>query len=491
MSYDRGSEPEYDAWASLGNSGWNWKNLLPSMLKAENFTRSPPPSNYGTKGVAVNGGGPIQAGINEIIPEHQNYWIPTMKNLGLKHNLESLGGDPLGVSFQPSSINIKKPNYTRSYSPDYLAIAGSNLKVLLNTTVAKVNLASNSKSATGITLADGTVITAGKEVILSAGSFLSPNLLELSGIGNATIITAAGIKPLVDLPGVGEHLQDHVRIQASYQLKSNFTSFDILRYNATAAAEQLALYNSGKKSLYDYTGSGYSFLTWDDVLGKAGADEIIKLAVQAVGTSESPLDKTKLSYLQNSKLRKSVPQLEVIFSDGYTGVKGYPAVGTPLYGQGFFALIAAIQHPLARGSVHINTTAPAAKPVINPNYLQSSYDLAAVKAAAQYLRKIANTAPLKGAWVAEYEPGNATQTDADWTAYAKGNVLTIYHPVGTCAMLPENKGGVVDDELRVHGVKNLRVVDASVIPILVSGHIQTAVYGIAERAADLIVDEWD
>lgn len=132
-----------------------------------------------------------------------------------------------------------------------------------------------------------------------------------------------------------------------------------------------------------------------------------------------------------------------------------------------------------------------AKPVINPNYMSNEYDIQGLIAIAKNNRRIAQTYPLSQAWDSEYEPGlNVTQTDAQWRDYVLKNALTIYHPLGTTAMLPKAFGGVVDPTLKVYGTAQLRVVDAGIIPILISAHIQTAVLGIAERAADMIVAEW-
>ncbi|KAK4159944.1 pyranose dehydrogenase 3-like protein 1 [Cladorrhinum sp. PSN259] len=482
MSWDRASSPEYDAWGALGNPGWNWITMIAAMKKAETFT---PSADYGTQGVGSTG--PIKTVINRFIPAHQQSWIPTMNNLGVPLNIESLGGNPLGVMYQPS--NIDSAIYNRSYAANgYLAQAGPNIQVMTGARVAKINLKTSgtSRVATGVTLQDGKVIMAREEVVLSAGSIQSPGLLELSGVGRSTVLAAAGVAKVIDLPGVGENLQDHIRIQTSFQLKDNYTSFDILRHNATFAAEQLALWRAGQYSMYDYTGSGYTFMNWDQVVG-ANASALRGFAQQAAGTSSSAVDQKRLGYLSNP----AVPQLEVIFSDGYTGVKGYPAPGTALYGKGFFSLIAAVMQPLSRGSVHIQSSNISTNPVLNPNYLSNEYDIQAAVAAVKHTRKIANTAPLSDLWVAEYEPGlaavPATNNDAEWRDFVLNTTLSIFHPVGTCAMLPRSQGGVVDARLTVYGTQNLRVVDASVIPILVSGHIQTAVYGIAERAADMMV----
>ncbi|KAF5718168.1 alcohol oxidase [Fusarium globosum] len=483
MTYDRAAVAEYDAWEALGNPGWNWKTMIKAMMKSETFTGKNT-ATYGSKGVGDSG--PVKAVVNRIIPKHQESWIPTLNKLGVRKNLESLGGNPLGVMYQPSSIDPS--NYNRSYSANaYTEISGSNLEILADTVVAKINVsgpaAKKKAIATGVTLQDGTYVKARREVILSAGSIQSPSLLEQSGIGSKSVLSAAGIKQIVDLPGVGENLQDHLRVMTSYQLKPEFLSFDALRSNATFAAEQLALWNAGKRSLYDYTGSAYTFSTWKQALGNDA--NLVSLAKDAAGKDASKVDKKKLDFLKDS----TVPQVEVIFSDGYTGVKGYPAATSPLFGKGFVTLIGVVMHPLSRGSVHINPSDPAGKPTINPNYLSNSHDVEAVLQTVKYNRKIANTEPMRSIWEDEYEPGLDVKTDAQIKDYVLRTTLSIFHPSGTCAMLPKSDGGVVDAKLKVYGTENLRVVDASVIPLLISAHIQTAVYGIAEIAAELIIKD--
>ncbi|KAL2069370.1 hypothetical protein VTL71DRAFT_15708 [Oculimacula yallundae] len=480
LTYDRASEHEYDGWEELGNPGWGWNKFLEMMNRSQNFT-SANTEWYGTAAASTKG--PIRGTINRLIPAQQRGFVPAWNALGAETNKEYLGGNNLGVSYSSSSID--PTHYNRSYSANgYLPLAGSKHTVLTNTRVAKVNLKKirQSYSATGVTLTDGTVITARCEVVLSAGSFQSPGLLEVSGIGKKSVLDAAGILQLIDLPTVGENLQDHVRIQTSYQLKDNFTSIDIFRYNTTYAAEQLQLWIDGKSSLYDYTGSAYAFQTWK----QAGEDnsKFIRLAKEAVGNASNPADKKKLQWISD----QTIPQLEVIGSDGYTGVKGYPAAGTPLYGKSFWSFISVVMHPLSRGNVHINVTDPLGKPIIDPNYLSNEHDIQAAIAAVKKCRQIALTPPMSDIWVAEYEPGlDRVNTDAEWRDFVLNTTLSIYHPVGTCSMLPRKDGGVVDSTLKVYGTTNLRVVDASIMPVLISAHLQTAVYGIAEMGADIII----
>ncbi|KAJ5019699.1 Dehydrogenase citC [Colletotrichum sp. SAR 10_99] len=484
FSYDRASAHEYNGWEELGNPGWNWDSMRAAMMKSENFTSAN--TQYYTGRQGVGDSGPIKALINRLIPEHQAGLIPVMNSLGIETNLESLNGNSLGVLYSPNSI--EPTHYNRSYSANsYLPLAGTNHFVLTESKVAKVNLkpaSDGNHQATGVTLVDGTTLTARREVIVSGGGLLSPSILENSGIGSSDVLSAADIEQIINLPGVGENLQDHIRIQSSYELSKNYTGYDRLKYDTAYAAEQLQLWWDGKTSMYGYSGSGYTFTNWNQALGDEGEADMLALAHEAVGASDHPVEQKKLQWLNDT----TVPQLEILFSDGYTGVKGYPAQGTDGYGKDYVTLIAAIMHPLSRGNVHINASNPLGPPLIDPKYLSHEYDLQAAIQAIKKCREVALTEPLRSTWISEYEPGLNTTTDAQWRDFALKTASSIYHPVGTCAMLPKQDGGVVDPTLKVYGTTNLRVVDASIMPVLISAHIQTAVYGIAERAAEIIIN---
>lgn len=500
MCWNRATVAEYDVWGQpeFGDGeGWTWEGMYDAMLAVENFTRPTKEQEaieggviYGDDGVAY--GGPVQTVVNAKVPAQQFAFHPAMESLGIKRNVDSLNGTVLGTMRQPS--NVRATDYTRSYSTAYLAVAGENLEVRTGATVVKVNFAETKDAdgrivAKGVTLADGTTITASKEVILSAGSLLTPPLLEASGVGNPSILTSAGIETLVDLPGVGENLQDHMRIQTSYQLKSNYTSFDKLRYNATYAAEQLALWKAGiRGGAYDFTGSSYAYMTWAQAFGANDSTTASLHALASAAANPSdPIDAAKLALLSDP----AVPNFEIIFSDGFTGARGYPARNSSLYGEGFFTLIGALQHTFSRGSVHLNASGP---PVIDPQYFEKRYDKAALAAMARHLRAVAHTPPVRALWVAEYEPGVEMVPEgadaAAWEAYVDVAAATVYHPMGTAAMKRRELGGVVDPGLKVYGTANVQVVDASAMPVQLSAHIQTAVYGIAERAARMIAAEW-
>lgn len=481
LSWDRGAAADYDAWEELGNPGWNGDSMFSAMRRAEEYHVTPANGSAELQGYGETG--PINFLINRLAPPQQEQFFPAMQSLGLSQTERYLDGELIG--YMRHTSNIQPSNYTRSYSTSYLADASDNLHILLETEVAKVNI-DNTTRATGVTLKDGTIVNASKEVILSAGTIQSAQLLELSGVGQKAVLEAAGVKQKVELPGVGENLQDHVRIVNTYQIRDNYTTPDILRLNATYAAEQLALWRQNKTGLYDSTSSGYAYLQWNQILNDTSS---LVARANSSANASNVIDVKKLQNLGD--LSKLVPQVEVLFSDGYLGAKGYPAANSSLYGSSFFALIGVLQHPLSRGSSHITSANFTVKPRFDPNYLSSSYDLYGVAHIAKFLRKIAQTPPMSYAWTAEYEPGfDVVDSDEDWLSYARSNMASIWHPVGTCAMLPKEDGGVVNAELKVYGVQRLRVVDASIMPALISGHIQSGVYGIAERAAQIVAAEW-
>jgi choline dehydrogenase-like flavoprotein len=487
LAWNRASAAEYDAWESLGNPGWNWKTLSAAMEKAETYVNGPPGS--GTHG-------PIKAVISRFMTEHQKAFVPAVARhfSYLPNNHDSLQGNPIGVMVQPS--NIDPVPYNRSYSANaYLPLAGRNLEVLTDTPVAKVNLARPQDgdrnapyTATGITLRNGTILTAHKGVVLSAGAIGSPVLLELSGIGKREVLRSAGITTLVDLPGVGENYQEHPRVHIAFALKEGQVSGDLLQVNETFRAEEWAKRLRGEPGFFDDVGANYIFTDWSGAVeSRTVYGELTRLAKEVVDSAPE-INKYELKKQLELLGDRRVPQVEVIYSGRYVGPKGYPAPTSKLYGRGFFSLLAGIQHPLSRGSVHVDPTDPVGKPpVLDPGLVSNKYDVAGLVALLKFCRRLAHAPGFREYWEVEYEPGEAVQTDEDWQAYIRNVTETIYHPTGTAAMRPRRDGGVVDAKLTVYGTTNLKVVDASIIPVQLSAHPQTAVYGIAERAAEIMI----
>lgn len=471
LCYDRAAAGEYDAWAQLGNPNWDWNTMIAAMTKSENFTGNDQDVHGYT--------GPIKNTYNRVIFPVLNTWQPTVSKLGVNVNDGSnMGGKPIGVMFQPTNIDVTR--HTRSYSANsYLPLAGKNLVVKTNTQVANVvfQKCGPAYEATGVKLSDGTIINARKEVVLSAGSVQSPGLLENSGIGQGPVLQAARVKQIIDLPGVGENYQDHIRVSNTYRLKEGVESYDNLIYDnkGANATGEFQKWLNGERSLYEYTSAAYGFMNWDQI-GADSKAQVMAAATADIGSSPNVIDKLKLQFLNDA----SIPDIELIMEANYVGAAGYP-------GGRFVTLFSTVMHALSRGSVHIDPANPQGKPVIDPKFLSHEHDLRAIVEASKFSRRIAQTEPMASMFEVETEPGLAIQDDDAWRQWATKSVDSFYHPVGTCAMLPRKDGGVVDANLKVYGTTNLRVVDNSIIPAILSAHIQTAAYGIAEVAAARII----
>jgi choline dehydrogenase-like flavoprotein len=236
LVWDGAIVAELDSWEAVGNPGGNWDTHYPDMLLAENFFGNA--SLYGNSGTTE--GGPLGIEIAEYVSPQAEAFIPVLDWLNVTYNDVSLSGNSLGSSYQ--TIAADGQTHRRSYSPGYLKLATPKLCVQLLTTVHKILI--DDLTAKGVVLPSRQQIITTKEVILSAGSSQSPGLLELSGIGNSTVLNAAGVTPLHELHGVGINLQDHVRIQNSYQVRPGILSSDELRSNATYRTLQLALFNA-------------------------------------------------------------------------------------------------------------------------------------------------------------------------------------------------------------------------------------------------------
>ncbi|EST04625.1 Glucose-methanol-choline oxidoreductase, N-terminal [Kalmanozyma brasiliensis GHG001] len=485
--WDRSSRYEIDAWEQLGNPGWNWNNLYGAMKKSEKF-HAPSQQNadlLGIKPVASDYGssGPIQLAFPNYISQQVRRWIPALQALGIPKNDQPLAGENVGVSQQPSDINPS--NYTRSYSaPAYLFPnqARSNLDVLTNALVSKVNFAnvSGGLCANGVSFtSNGQTYTvqAKKEVILSGGTVNTPQLLELSGIGSKSVLGKAGVKVLYENSNVGENMQDHTYSATVYKLKPGFPTLDSLRSNQTFAAEQAAAYKANQTSILTETVPSISYVSLARVVGKARAQQMINEVSQYVSSSNAPYKATLKKQLEFlTSYPDKVGQMELIGIDGY-----FAGTGAPKPDETYFTILAANQHLFSRGNIHITSSDATKYPNIAANYFDVPFDLKIATAGTEYTRRIGLGKVYSDMVDSEYWPGNV-----DIETYTKTTSVTEYHPIGTASMLPRNQGGVVDSSLRVYGTRNLRVVDASIMPLHIAAHIQATIYGVAEFAADII-----
>ncbi|CAE6433231.1 unnamed protein product [Rhizoctonia solani] len=500
MALDRASKIEYDAWAELGNPGWNWNGLLPYMKSAERFTGIDPfranstGANPGDIFPSQGTNGPIAASFNTWYSDIVVPYREAIANLDVPINFDPDSGDPFGLYNSATAVN--RTTGTRSYAANtYFAYNSgrTNLVVLTEAQATRIDFKNSTMgksngrlTAAGVSFVHNSTlysVEAKKEVILSAGAFQTPQLLELSGIGNSTILRQNGIKPLIDLPGVGENLQDHLLVPSTYELKSGITTLDILRNNATYAAAAQAQYAATHDGIYTATTSTLSFLNLDYITTSSQLTNLIAKLNQEIAADEvTALQKAQYK-IQKAWLRKQVGNLEVVLTQGYGGT------GTPKANTSYASVQVVIQHPFSRGSVHINSSDQLAYPKIDPNYFSKSIDLEILVQALKFALKLSQTEPLGSLVVTRQDPPPETTSDEEYIEYVKANVRTIFHPIGTAALVPREIGGVVDTSLKVYGTSNVRVVDASIIPIHIGTHISRTVYGLGERAAAMIATD--
>ncbi|KAG8828463.1 hypothetical protein FRC17_007521 [Serendipita sp. 399] len=497
----RASKEEHDAWASLlpnADQDWSWNGLFPYMLKTENFK---PPTDASLTGTIVDQSyhghdGPLHVSYPEYTYQSAAVWTPTLANLGLK-TTDPQGGQGWGGFITPNSIDPR--DGTRSYAKTaYLDPVANrpNLVVLLQSQATKITFDTTGSvpRATGVDFAQttgGTIyhVDAASEVIVSGGVFGTPQLLQLSGIGPKPLLDSFGIPTIVDLPGVGEHFQDHVLVSMTWTATNNTVTGDLLVQNATFAAEQLKLFHDGQlsQSLMSAPNNGIGYVSLKQLFNNdtftAEFIQQMRDNMTAVINNQGFTDDTlragyELTYSTevNELANTDVGAIELLLSSfgSWNGVNRT------------IAMQAAIQHPMSRGSVKINGTNPFQAPIIAANYLNTDSDWAILRAGVRYLRRVAATEPLASLIVEEVRPGPQAQTDQQIDAFLYEAASTQYHPASTSSMLPLEKGGVVDPSLRVYNTLGLRVIDSSVIPIGMCAHLMAPTYAIAEKGAAMI-----
>ncbi|KAJ7098347.1 alcohol oxidase [Mycena epipterygia] len=492
MLWDRSSKPEYNLISQLGNPGWDWDGLIPYFKKAENFTKPDPAFaetwnltfDLSTRGLS----GPIKTAFTSFIPQAEAYIQPGAIEVGLDRINEPLAGLIAGTWRAESSVD--PVTRTRSYSATayYVPNKGRpNLTVLTGAQVSKINWSKSggkTVTATGVsfTMAGKNFsVQASREVILAASSVGSPQLLELSGIGNKTLLNKLGIESVVDLPTVGENMQEHTYVILSYRLKPDVGTLDQLFSNTTFLSEQEKLFSTSYSSArpasggLTYTASGVSMLGLPHLFNSTDAifasltSELLHVPRTSGQRQQQAL---QFNWLHN--INSSV--VEVLTE----GLDLTPEPGELPTGHASFLIL--LQQPFSRGSTHIASKNFLDHPVINPKYFE-----AIISSAAQFVRnKLVKTPAWSSVVVSESFPGAEVQTSAQWTSFIKSTLNSQGHTVGTCSMQPQEEGGVVDPTLKVYGTSNVRVVDLSVMPLQFSGHPQALVYAIAEKAADII-----
>ncbi|KAI0316393.1 GMC oxidoreductase [Amylostereum chailletii] len=484
--FNRPPQIDIDAWESLGNKGWNWKNHLKYSKKTQNF--HPPSAEVAkaerlTHDPTVHGaGGPLELGFCTTRTGWDVIVQDTLEKLGWPRVQDPQAGKPVGTGMTISTVDPK--TNVRQYSVDYLrpALSRPNLTVLTSASVTLITSfpASNTAEfvASGVEFfVNGTKYTAASkaEVILCAGAIKSPQLLEISGIGNATLLSSIGVEPKVDLPSVGENVQEHTFIGMSWELKEpeKFKTVDPLREDGVAERE-LQLYEQGS-GLFTVGLAGIHMNSLESISPRAAE-------IHASIPTKSATPGVTEQYAEQKKfIDAGGANVEIICFPGFLS---FPKPPEP--GKKYISLCPALNHPFSRGSIHATSKDALIQPAIDPRYFEQDVDLQTFVEAVKFHRKLVKTEPLKDIVAKEVNPGPSIQSDAEIATWIKKCISTTYHTAGSCSMLPKDKGGVVDAQLKVYGTRNVRVVDLGIVPLLLASHAQTVAYAIAEQAADIV-----
>lgn len=474
----RGSKQDYDDW---GVPGWSGDEFFRYMSKAESFVSKPwfdasaEAHGYdGHLGIEPHDLAPIS---NLILDSFQSKGMP------LDPDMFSHGDNPHGCGHAPRTVT----GGLRTTGADFVTKKNQrgNVHILTDAHVDKVILDKDDNGdlcATGVRaiLGDGTVVEtkANKEVIISGGAYCSPNILNRSGIGAKDELAKHDITTVVELPAVGKNLMDHLIVFMFYETEKEGLTTDHLAYHGDALAKSYELWKTEKKGfLSTFPFGAFAFARLDERLADS---ELWTSAPRKEG--RDPMG-----------LTPKQPNIEFFTTECYGGPKQYDVF--PVDNKHCFSMIAELFGPRSRGTVTLRNADPAAVPVVDCGYLTDPLDLEVLAEACRFGNEIVMEGKgtrdiVKGSWPPESNH-HQFKTREDWMPFVRDNATTCYHASGTCAMgKASDPKTVVDETLRVKGVKGLRVADCSIMPILHGGHTQMPAYGIGEKAADLIKETW-
>ncbi|KAF4813439.1 Dehydrogenase citC [Colletotrichum siamense] len=488
-----------DAWGALGNDGWDFDSLAPYFRKFA--TDHPPPQSakdivgLGYHDDALNGNGPLQVSFGEGYSAMNTAWMSTFEKLGLGMTGDPRGGKAFGAFQNPCSIDPETK--TRSYAANAYyttAVASrSNLVVLTEALVKKINF--NTKSgdavATGVLVVAKTgeekEISAKNEVILAAGALQTPQLLELSGIGGRQHLERHGIPVIVDNPNVGENMQDHPVVCQSFEVGDGVPSGDVLR-DANILNALVGRYQATREGPLGQSTISSAYTPLADGSGlvqKEGKTSLFESHKDQIETSAAKLVRSLVESPDEPTCQYLLFPSQITINDHPANMAEYIL---PSHPDNYITIMTVLNHPFSRGCVHITSPDFKDLPAWDPRYNANPLDLELLARNVQFVEKIVGTEPFGGLIKAGGK--RLPEMKGSDLERAKETVrqrqISIFHVSGSCAMMPREQGGVVDERLRVYGTKKLRIVDASIFPIEPSGNIQSTVYAVAERAADLI-----
>ncbi|RDX42762.1 GMC oxidoreductase [Lentinus brumalis] len=492
LFWTRPSREEVDAVEKVGNPGWNWERFFEAAKKCETLVKTPITNHPDYKDLYdskyVGHAGPVTISFARTVSGAEHRFQQALQAFGVPVIDDALGGNLNGTFKCPNNVDTRTG--TRSTAATgylYPALTRPNLTVLPEAYVTRIITSKEGEEAVakGVEFKHGGktyTVNVGKEVIVSASTVKSPHILELSGIGNRKILEKLDIPVQVDLPTVGENLQDHLILaNPVWALKSDqdlVTSDTLLKPEVQSKLKSIYGEELSGGPLY-FALSGCTFLPVQTFSDRA--DEIIasfekKLAERA---DKLPVGLKEQYEVQLEMLKdKNVPDIEIVVFP----VNMQPGSGAPP----FAGLLPSIGRPFTRGTIHAISKDPEVQPEIDPNYIEEEIDLELLVDSLKFVRKVAAQEEWKSITEGEMLPGPNVVSDEQIRENIKQNVSTTWHACGTCSMMPREKGGVVDTHLKVYGTKNIRVADLSILPLLTSVHTQATTYGIAEQAADII-----
>ncbi|KAJ6529535.1 GMC oxidoreductase [Mycena vulgaris] len=482
LAFTRPAENEIDAIGALGNPGWMGENLFKYMRKAETFTPPDPayaaannltfiPRAHGTTG-------PLHDSFSRFICDAQKPWLTALETLGVHKIEDPLAGEDVGAFMAPSTIDGVSITRSSAASAYYVPISNrSNLIVLTGAEATRIVSLKTDETTHVVS------VKPGAEVILPTGTIKTPQILELSGIGDPRILSTLGIQINVDLPGVGEGMIDQFFFGVSFELKNDsIVTLDDLRDPAFLAGA-LGEYEANKTGIMTLGVTAFALVPLHTIVGAARAESLIDAQARKIAAGN-------FSDTQRQKWDVIIQGLREPTKRGYIELAAFTGffttASTPVEGKKYMTLTGHLRFPFSTGSIHAASADPTAQPAIDPHYFEQGIDLEVMVDVLKYLRKLGSTGGFKDLFASETDPGAPVQTDEEIMQYIKNHGGTEYHTVGSAAMLPREKGGVVSPELKVYGTSNIRVVDYSILPIQTSAHPMSVLYGIAEKAAAII-----
>ena len=439
MVYIRGHHTDYDDWENQGNPGWSWKDVLPYFIKSENN------ENFGIDDYHGKGG---SLNVRHLDGPNalNNIYLEAAKSLQYLENEDFNGAIQEGVGFYQSTTTKGRRHSTATAFLSPAVKNRKNLKIITQAPVFKLLL--EEKRVIGIAFQSelkNREVFAGKEVIVSAGSILSPVILMRSGIGDGDLLQATGVNVTHALPGVGKNLHDH---------------------------SSCIIYSKSKNRLpYGISLPAIPKLAW----------WLADYMIRRQGLLASNIFESGGFYKTDPQLSR--PDIQHIFMPAY---RQRPP-NMLAYGHGY-SLNIILLRPKSRGNIKILNLNPNSPPEINLNMLSEDKDLETLVLGLKEGRRLLRTPAFKKMNATEISPGPQIEHLDDWKNYIRLNAQTAYHPVGTCKM-GIDKLAVVDHRLRVHGLKNLRIADASIMPSIIGGNTNAPTIMIAEKAADMIKED--